>query len=66
MVHGGVTMHSGILVVLGAATLLLLGCPEPDDDAFPERWLPGPYDHATSPTRDCDDRDATVFPGSGC
>ena len=37
-----------------------------DGDGYFEWWLPGPYDPATSPGMDCDDRDPTVFPGSGC
>ena len=37
-----------------------------DHDGFFEWWLPGPYDPATSPGMDCDDRDPTIHPGSGC
>jgi len=37
-----------------------------DWDGYFEWWLPGPYDPATSPGMDCDDRDAGVHPGSGC
>ncbi len=39
-----------------------------DWDGFPLWWQPGAYDHATYPDEgwDCDDMDATVFPGSGC
>jgi hypothetical protein len=39
-----------------------------DGDGFPEWWRPGPYDFSTDPDAglDCDDRDALVFPGSGC
>ena len=37
-----------------------------DWDGFPEWWLPGPYDPATSPGMDCDDRDDDVGPGNGC
>ena len=31
-----------------------------DRDGYPEWWLPGPYDAATSPDLDCDDSDPTV------
>ena len=37
-----------------------------DGDGWSQWWLPGAYDAATSPTGDCDDADATVFPGGGC
>ncbi len=39
-----------------------------DSDGYPEWWQPGPYDPGTYPGLgwDCDDQDATVFPGSGC
>ncbi len=39
-----------------------------DDDGYPEWWQPGGYDFGTYPGLgwDCDDRDATTFPGSGC
>ncbi len=39
-----------------------------DGDGFPEWWQPGPYDPVTYPGFgwDCDDRDASVFPGNGC
>ncbi|MDP2311666.1 MAG: MopE-related protein [Pseudomonadota bacterium] len=37
-----------------------------DLDGWPAWWLPGTYDAATSPGADCDDEDATVYPGSGC
>jgi hypothetical protein len=37
-----------------------------DQDGFPEWWLPGPYDPATSPDLDCDDGDPFVMPGDGC
>jgi hypothetical protein len=37
-----------------------------DGDGYPEWWLPGPYDPATSPGMDCHDGDATLYPGSGC
>jgi predicted outer membrane repeat protein/parallel beta-helix repeat protein len=37
-----------------------------DDDGYPQWWLPGPYDPATSPAKDCDDLDENVYPGSGC
>jgi hypothetical protein len=39
-----------------------------DRDGFPLWWQPGPYDHATYPDEgwDCDDLDATVYPGAGC
>ncbi len=37
-----------------------------DADGYFGWWLPGPYSAATSPTLDCDDKDASVFPGSGC
>ena len=39
-----------------------------DGDGWPEWWFPGEYDYTTYPGQgwDCDDRDDTVFPGSGC
>ncbi|MBC8424246.1 hypothetical protein H8E07_09000 [bacterium] len=39
-----------------------------DGDGYPLWWQPGPYDFATHPAlgRDCDDLDASVYPGSGC
>ncbi len=39
-----------------------------DRDGFFEWWQPGPYDSEAYPGLgwDCDDRDATVHPGSGC
>ena len=37
-----------------------------DQDGYFEWWLPGPYDPATSPGLDCDDRDAAMYPGTGC
>ena len=37
-----------------------------DQDGWPGWWLPGPYDATTSPGMDCDDDDASVYPGSGC
>jgi hypothetical protein len=37
-----------------------------DHDGYAQWWLPGPYDPATSPDMDCDDRDAAVNPGNGC
>ena len=39
-----------------------------DGDGYPLWWMPGPYDASTYPGLgwDCDDTDATVFPGSGC
>lgn len=37
-----------------------------DFDGFQSWWLPGAYDPATSPGLDCDDEDASVYPGSGC
>ena len=39
-----------------------------DWDGFPAWWQPGAYDHANYPDLgwDCDDRDATVYPGNGC
>ena len=37
-----------------------------DLDDHVEWWLPGPFDAATSPGLDCDDRDETVGPGHGC
>ena len=37
-----------------------------DMDGYFEWWLPGAYDATTSPGMDCDDRDAGVYPGSGC
>jgi Putative metal-binding motif/Right handed beta helix region len=37
-----------------------------DGDGWPAWWLPGRYNAATSPDSDCDDDDATVYPGAGC
>jgi len=37
-----------------------------DQDGYPEWWLPGAYDPATSPGMDCDDRDPAVYPTNGC
>ena len=37
-----------------------------DDDGYFEWWLPGPYDPATSPGMDCDDRNPGIYPGQGC
>ena len=37
-----------------------------DGDGYFSWWLPGAYDPATSPGLDCDDADATVYPGAGC
>ncbi len=39
-----------------------------DGDGYPLWWQPGAYDSSTYPPAgwDCDDSDATVFPGSGC
>ena len=39
-----------------------------DQDGYAEWWQPGDYDFVTYPGLgwDCDDRDATVYPGSGC
>jgi parallel beta helix pectate lyase-like protein/putative metal-binding protein len=39
-----------------------------DGDGYPSWWQPGPYDAVTYPALglDCDDRDASVHPGSGC
>ena len=37
-----------------------------DRDGYPEWWLPGPYDPATSPGMDCDDQDPDQHPGAGC
>jgi len=37
-----------------------------DWDGYGEWWLPGPYDPGTSPGMDCDDQDASVYPGNGC
>ncbi len=37
-----------------------------DWDGYPEWWLPGAYDPATSPGMDCDDGDGNVYPGNGC
>ena len=37
-----------------------------DLDGYPEWWLPGAYDAATSPGMDCDDRDEAVYPLEGC
>jgi len=37
-----------------------------DGDGYPEWWLPGAYDPATSPSMDCEDQDSGVGPGTGC
>ena len=39
-----------------------------DGDGYPEWWQPGPYDSVTYPALgwDCDDGDASTFPGQGC
>ena len=39
-----------------------------DGDGFPSWWQPGPYDYGSYPALgwDCDDLDASVFPGTGC
>jgi hypothetical protein len=37
-----------------------------DRDGWPAWWRAGAYDAATSPDADCDDEDASVYPGSGC
>jgi len=37
-----------------------------DRDGYPDWWLPGPYDPATSPGMDCDDLDPTVHADDGC
>ncbi len=39
-----------------------------DGDGYPLWWHPGPYDPHSDPAAgwDCDDRDETVYPGSGC
>ena len=38
-----------------------------DGDGFPSWWQPGPYDASYSAQGwDCDDQDASVYPGSGC
>ena len=37
-----------------------------DQDGWPGWWLPGPYDATTSPGMDCDDDNASVYPGRGC
>lgn len=37
-----------------------------DGDGWPNWWLPGAYDASTSAGYDCDDADATAWPGSGC
>lgn len=37
-----------------------------DGDGYTSWWLPGSYDAATSPGFDCDDEDASVYPGAGC
>ncbi len=37
-----------------------------DHDGYPEWWLPGPYDPATSPGMDCDDGNPFMVPGDGC
>jgi hypothetical protein len=37
-----------------------------DWDGYPDWWLPGSYDPATSPGADCDDDDEMTYPGSGC
>ena len=35
-----------------------------DGDGYIQWWQPGPYDSSTG--LDCDDRDESVYPGSGC
>lgn len=37
-----------------------------DGDGWANWWLAGPYDAATSSDFDCDDSDASVWPGNGC
>ncbi len=39
-----------------------------DRDGYPAWWQPGPYDSASYPATgwDCDDHDASVYPGAGC
>lgn len=37
-----------------------------DGDGYAAWWLPGAYDPATSPGFDCDDNDASTYPGAGC
>jgi len=37
-----------------------------DGDGYFSWWLPGAYDPARSPGTDCNDQDATVYPGAGC
>jgi hypothetical protein len=39
-----------------------------DGDGYPWWWQPGPYDFLNYPAEgwDCDDLDATVYPGNGC
>lgn len=56
----GSTSDIGIFGGAGASSWDL------DGDGHPAWWTPGAYDAATSPGMDCDDADATVFPGGGC
>lgn len=37
-----------------------------DGDGYGAWWTPGPYDAASSSDLDCDDEDASVYPGRGC
>jgi len=39
-----------------------------DGDGYPAWWQPGPYDYVNYPALgwDCDDWDASVYPGNGC
>ncbi len=56
----------GSVLDMGAYTGISAASWDMDDDGYPEWWLPGPYDPATSPGMDCDDREAGRYPGNGC
>ena len=60
------TDPDGTLGNLGAYGGPLAGEWDLDGDGWFGWWLPDPYSTATSPDLDCDDTDATVYPGSGC
>ena len=51
---------------VGAYSGEFAGSYDLDGDQYPEWWLPGAYDPATSPSSDCADLDPLVYPGGGC